>query len=68
MRTLCIDRLHSTHGERQIRQKKAADFRELSVHDLAMAIAEKPIAIVLGPRGEPHVIIIMSHARWRASA
>ncbi|BBU33538.1 hypothetical protein BTHE68_72720 (plasmid) [Burkholderia sp. THE68] len=58
MRTLRIDQLHPTqmtHGERQIRQKAAA-FRDLSAHDVAMAIAEKPIAIVLGPGGEPYVI------------
>ena len=56
--TLRIDRLRPTqmtHGERQIRQKIAA-YRALSGHDLDMAIAEKPIAIVLGPRDEPFVI------------
>ncbi|SAK58299.1 chromosome partitioning protein ParB [Caballeronia fortuita] len=58
MNTLRIDDLHPTqvtHGERQIRQK-AASYRALSAHDLEMAIAEKPIAIVLGPHGEPYVI------------
>jgi hypothetical protein len=44
-----------THGERQIRQKAQA-YRALSAHDLDMAIAEKPIAIVLGPHEAPYVI------------
>ena len=58
MNTLRIDRLHPTqmtHGERQIRQK-VAGYRALNAHDLQMAIAEKPIAIVLGPQDEPYVI------------
>ncbi|SAK65020.1 ParB-like protein [Caballeronia ptereochthonis] len=58
MNTLKIDRLRPTqmtHGERQIRQKTAA-YQALSGHDLEMAIAEKPIAIVLGPNDEPFVI------------
>ncbi|WP_309911833.1 ParB-like protein [Caballeronia sp. LZ035] len=51
MNTLDIDRLRPTqitHGERQIRQKVEA-YRALHARDLKMAIAEKPIAIVLGP-------------------
>ncbi|SAK99579.1 chromosome partitioning protein ParB [Caballeronia calidae] len=58
MNTLRIDRLHPTqmtHGERQIQQKVVA-YRALSAHDLEMAIAEKPIVVVLGPGGEPYVI------------
>jgi hypothetical protein len=58
MNTLRIDRLHPTqmtHGERQIRQKADA-YRTLRAHDLDMAIAEKPVAVVLGPGGEPYVI------------
>ncbi|CAL8480654.1 ParB-like protein [Caballeronia sp. S22] len=58
MNMLKIDRLHPTqmtHGERQIRKKEAA-YRALNSHDLEMAIAEKPIAIVLGPGDEPFVI------------
>jgi hypothetical protein len=58
MNTLRIDRLHPTqmtHGERQIK-KKVEDYRALNAHELEMAIAEKPIAIVLGPQGEPYVI------------
>ena len=58
MNTLKIDRLRPTqmtHGERQIRRKTAA-YRALNAHDLEMAIAEKPIAIVLGPGDEPFVI------------
>ena len=58
MNTLEIDRLRPTqmtHGERQIR-RKTAEYKAMSGHDLQMAIAEKPIAVVLGPGGEPFVI------------
>jgi hypothetical protein len=58
MNTKRIARLHPTqmtHGEREIRQKADA-YRALSEHDLDMAIAEKPIPVVLGPGGEPYVI------------
>ncbi|SAK65933.1 chromosome partitioning protein ParB [Caballeronia temeraria] len=58
MNRLRIDHLHPTqvtHGERQIRQK-VADYRALNAHELDMAIAAKPIAIVLGPACEPYVI------------
>jgi hypothetical protein len=58
MKALSIDQLRPTqmtHGERQIRQKAAA-YAALSGHDLDMAIAEKPIAVVRGPGGEPFVI------------
>ncbi|MDR5835537.1 ParB/Srx family N-terminal domain-containing protein [Caballeronia sp. LZ034LL] len=58
MNTLDIDRLRPTqmtHGERQIRQKAEA-YRALHARDLKMAIAEKPIAIVLGPDEVPYVI------------
>jgi hypothetical protein len=58
MNTLRIDRLHPTQmtlGERQVRQK-VARYRELSAHDLEMAIAEKPVAVVFGPQDEPYVI------------
>lgn len=58
MNTLDIDRLRPTqvtHGERQIRQKVEA-YRALHARDLKMAIAEKPIAIVLGPDEAPYVI------------
>ncbi|MDR5758507.1 ParB/Srx family N-terminal domain-containing protein [Caballeronia sp. LZ035] len=58
MNTLDIDHLRPTqmtHGERQIRRKAEA-YRALHARDLKMAIAEKPIVIVLGPDGEPYVI------------
>ncbi|MFM0377819.1 ParB/Srx family N-terminal domain-containing protein [Paraburkholderia strydomiana] len=44
-----------THGEREV-AKKADDYRHLSGHDLEMAIAEKPVPIVLGPAGRPYII------------
>ncbi|MGT2477697.1 ParB-like protein [Paraburkholderia terrae] len=44
-----------THGEREIRAKTKA-YRSLSGHELQMAIAEKPIPIVLGPRTAPYAI------------
>lgn len=50
-----------THGEREVRQKTDA-YRALSPHDLEMAIAEKPIPIVLGPRLNPMQSIIIT---WR---
>lgn len=53
MRTLRIDRLRPTqftHGMREIRDKTKA-YRSLTGHDLQMAIAEKPVPVVLGPDG-----------------
>jgi hypothetical protein len=44
-----------THGEREV-AKKADEYRSLKGHDLDVAIAEKPILIVLGPTGKPYVI------------
>lgn len=58
MNTLRIGDLHptqATHGERQVR-RKAEEYRPLNAHELAMSIAAKPIAVVLGPGGEPYVI------------
>ena len=58
MNTLRIDRLHPTqmtHGERQIRKKVVA-YRAMNAHELKMAIAEKPVDVVLGPGEEPYVI------------
>jgi hypothetical protein len=43
------------HGEREV-AKKAGEYRTLEGHDLDMAIAEKPVPIVLGPAGKPYVI------------
>lgn len=70
MNTSAIDRLRPTqltHGMREIRAKTKT-YRSLSPHDLAMAIAEKPIPIVLGP-GEVPFAIDHHHvatALWRA--
>jgi hypothetical protein len=44
-----------THGLREIQQKTAL-YRSLSGHELEMAIAEKPVPIVLGPKGSPYAI------------
>lgn len=44
-----------THGMREVREKTAA-YQSLSGHDLESAIAEKPIPVVYGPRGDPYVI------------
>lgn len=58
MTTISIDALRPTqmtHGERQI-QQKVQTYRAMSAHELEMAIAEKPIAVVLGLRETPYVI------------
>ncbi|MGF6541872.1 ParB-like protein [Paraburkholderia youngii] len=44
-----------THGAREVREK-ARQYRSLSAHDLQMAIAEKPIPVVCGPKGIPFAI------------
>jgi hypothetical protein len=44
-----------THGLREIR-RKTLFYQSLSGHNLAMAIAEKPIPFVLGPGGSPFAI------------
>lgn len=41
-----------THREREV-AKEADKYRSLEGHDLDMAIAEKPVPIVLGPGGQP---------------
>ncbi|MBW0446512.1 chromosome partitioning protein ParB [bacterium M00.F.Ca.ET.228.01.1.1] len=54
MKMLEIERLRPTqvtHGMREVREKTHA-YQSLSGHDLEMAIAEKPIPVVLGPGGE----------------
>ena len=46
-----IDRLRPTqavHGTREV-ERKAAEYRALADHELRMAIAEKPVPVVLGP-------------------
>lgn len=70
MRTLRIDRLRPTqvtHGMREIRDKTKT-YRALTGHDLEMAIAEKPVPVVLGPDGAPFVIDHhhVATALWRA--
>jgi hypothetical protein len=58
MNTLSIETLRPTqftHGERQLKQKAAA-YRAMSAHELEMEIAQKPIAVVLGPDDVPYVI------------
>ena len=56
-----------THGLREIRQKTQF-YRSLSGHDLEMAIAEKPVPVVLGPGGSPFAIDHhhVATALWRA--
>jgi hypothetical protein len=58
MKNAKIEALHPTqmtHGEREV-EKKADEYRHLEGHDLDMAIAEKPVPLVLGPAGKPYVI------------
>ena len=58
MKSLDIDRLRPTqvtHGLREV-EEKTRFYQSLSGHDLDMAIAEKPVPIVLGPQVEPYVI------------
>ena len=45
----------ATHGRREV-EEKTREYRSLSGHDLEMAIAEKPIPIVLGSRRTPFAI------------
>lgn len=70
MKQLKIDQLRPTqvtHGMREIQDKTNA-YRSLAGHDLEMAIAEKPVPVVLGPRGAPFVIDHhhVATALWRA--
>jgi hypothetical protein len=62
MNTVRLDSLHptqATHGERQILRKIKA-YEALSGHDLEMAIAEKPIAVVLAA-GDAYYVIDHHH-------
>ena len=43
-----------THGAREV-ARKIQQYRSLPEHDLRMAIAEKPVPIVLGPHERPYV-------------
>ncbi|BCQ26483.1 chromosome partitioning protein ParB [Caballeronia sp. NK8] len=70
MKTLRIDRLRPTqftHGMREIRDKTKR-YQSLTGHDLQMAIAEKPVPVVLGPHGAPFAIDHhhVATALWRA--
>jgi hypothetical protein len=58
MNTVKIDELRPTqltHGLREI-HGKTRFYQSLSGHDLEMAIAEKPVPVVLGPAGAPFAI------------
>jgi hypothetical protein len=56
-----------THGLREIREKTRL-YRSLSGHALEMAIAEKPVPLVIGPDGSPFAIDHhhVATALWRA--
>jgi hypothetical protein len=58
MKRIAIERLRptqATHGLREV-EKKTRDYKALAGHDLAMAIAEKPIPYVIGPDGDAFAI------------
>jgi hypothetical protein len=58
MKQIAIEDLRPTqasHGRREV-EKKTRDYAALTGHALEMAIAEKPVPIVLGPRGKAFVI------------
>jgi hypothetical protein len=58
MNTVKIDELRPTqftHGLREI-HRKTQFYQSLSGHDLDMAIAEKPVPVVLGPAGSRYAI------------
>ncbi|KXV09548.1 chromosome partitioning protein ParB [Caballeronia megalochromosomata] len=70
MNTLRIDQLRPTqmtHGLREIHDKTRY-YESLNGHDLEMAIAEKPVPVVLGPGGAPFIIDHhhVATALWRA--
>lgn len=57
MKEIALEQLRPTqmtHGRREVAQK-IDEYRSLSEHDLQMAIAEKPVPIVLGPDQAPYV-------------
>lgn len=71
MKMLRIDRLRPTqmtHGMREIRDKTKG-YQSLTGHELEMAIAEKPVPVVLGPGGAPFAIDHhhVATALWRAN-
>ncbi|NKJ51151.1 chromosome partitioning protein ParB [Burkholderia sp. SG-MS1] len=56
MKQIALQRLRPsqmTHGRREV-AKKSEQYRSLSEHDRQMAIAEKPVPIVLGPDEVPY--------------
>ncbi|MFM0034623.1 ParB/Srx family N-terminal domain-containing protein [Paraburkholderia strydomiana] len=69
MKQIALERLRPsqmTHGMREV-AKKSEQYRSLSEHDRQMAIAEKPVPIVLGPNAVPyltdhHHIVAALHA------
>jgi len=69
MKTVAIKNLRPTqltHGVREIRQKEQL-YKSLSGSDLEMAIAEKPVPIVLGPHQAPFAIDHhVASALWRS--
>jgi len=70
MKRVRIDLLRPTqvtHGFREILDKTKV-YESLSGHGLEMAIAEKPVPVVLGPGGAPYVIDHhhVATALWRA--
>jgi hypothetical protein len=57
MKQIALEKLRPTqmtHGMREV-EKKIEQYRSLSEHDRQMAIAEKPVPLVLGPDEEPYV-------------
>jgi hypothetical protein len=69
MKQIALERLRPsqmTHGRREVAEK-SEQYRSLSEHDRQMAIAEKPVPIVLGPNEVPyltdhHHIVAALHA------
>jgi hypothetical protein len=58
MKIIEIKRLRptqATHGRREV-QQKTGEYIALKGHDLDMAIASKPIPVVLGPGGDVFAI------------
>jgi hypothetical protein len=58
MNTLDIEQLRPsqmTHGAREVREKIKV-YKALRGHELEMAIAEKPVPVVFGPKLEPYAI------------
>jgi hypothetical protein len=57
MKQITLEQLRPTqmtHGAREV-ARKVEQYRSLSEHDMPMAIAEKPVPVVLGPKERPYV-------------